>query len=113
MIAVSALVLVPLIELGAPAVSRADDGCGVGMYWNTQTFQCEPWAANVYVDPYVPVPIPVWLPDVDVNLDPDIDINRGQTRWWTRHQSRPGRGRQRRSTLMTLTLKGDNGAEHR
>ena len=73
-IAVSALVLVPLIE---PAVSQADDGCGVGMYYDPQTFQCEPWApVNVYVDPYVPVPIPMWRPNVDVDINPDIDINR-------------------------------------
>ena len=28
------LVSLPLIELASPAISRADDGCGDGMYYN-------------------------------------------------------------------------------
>jgi hypothetical protein len=41
-------------------VSRADDGCGVGMYYNWDSDQCEPWAqapGNAYINP-VPVPVP-------------------------------------------------------
>ena len=65
--AASALVLasLPLTGLASAAISRADDGCGEGMYWNYETNQCEPWVAapgNVYIDPYIPVPIPVWNP---------------------------------------------------
>jgi hypothetical protein len=59
--AASALVLasLPLTELASPAISRADDGCGEGMYWNYETYQCEPWVeVNVYIDPWIPVPIP-------------------------------------------------------
>ena len=34
------------------------DGCGAGMYYNTDTDSCEPWVApNVYVNPvYAPIP---------------------------------------------------------
>lgn len=39
-----------LIGLASPAVSQADplDGCGYGMYFNTETNQCEPGG----VDPH-------------------------------------------------------------
>jgi hypothetical protein len=42
--AVSAIVMVssPLVELASPEISRADDGCGEGMYYNYETLDCEP-----------------------------------------------------------------------
>jgi hypothetical protein len=49
-----------MIAFDSAAVSQADDGCGVGMYYNWDTDQCEPWAqapGNVYVNP-VPVLVP-------------------------------------------------------
>lgn len=40
----------------------ADEPCGDGMYYNYETLDCEPWVAvNAYVDPWIPVPIPVWI----------------------------------------------------
>jgi hypothetical protein len=76
-IAAFALVLasLPLTDLAAPPLSRADDGCGDGMYYNYETLDCEPWVqVGVYVDPYIPVPIPNWNP-IDINAD--IDVNPG------------------------------------
>jgi hypothetical protein len=50
-----------LTGLASPAPSRADEPCGDGMYFNYETLDCEPWVAvNAYVDPWIPVPIPVW-----------------------------------------------------
>jgi hypothetical protein len=43
-VSVLAATSVSLIGLASPAISRADpaDGCGYGMYFNTETNQCEP-----------------------------------------------------------------------
>ena len=57
-------VLISVVALMAPllcpAVSHADDGCGVGMYWDPQTQDCEVWATGAYVDPVIVVPVPYW-----------------------------------------------------
>jgi hypothetical protein len=63
-IAAFAIVLasLPLTELASPPLSRADDGCGPGMSYNYETLDCEPWVdVNPYIDPYIPVPIPIGI----------------------------------------------------
>jgi hypothetical protein len=71
------LATLPLTELASPPLSRADDGCGPGMYYNYETLDCEPWVAvDPYIDAYIPVPIPNWNP-IDIDPNPDIDLNPG------------------------------------
>jgi hypothetical protein len=45
------------LSIDSLVVNKAEDSCGVGMYWDTQTQACEPWAQAPYVAP-IPVPIP-------------------------------------------------------
>ena len=63
---------VPLgVLCSAAPVATADEGCGVGMYFDTQTQQCEPWVPVGYDVPAIPVPIPdfnVGLPGVGVGV---------------------------------------------
>ena len=71
----------PLVLLFTAApVATADEGCGVGMYFDTQTQQCEPWVPVGYDVPAIPVPIPdfnVGLPGVGVGGG---DVNVGVPR---------------------------------
>ena len=73
--AASAVVLtaLPLTELVSPPVSRSEEPCGPGMYYNYQTLSCQPVVADWDVDPWIGVPIPYWNP-IDVDLDADIDL---------------------------------------
>jgi len=50
---------IPLAGVALPATSRAEDGCGAGMYFNWETNQCEYYDVNVYLNPccYVPGPV--------------------------------------------------------
>lgn len=48
-----------LTQVAAPAVSRADEVCPVGMYWDAYTAQCLYYDANVYVNPPNPIVGPV------------------------------------------------------
>jgi len=71
----------PCVVLGtAVPVAVADEGCGVGMYFDTQTQQCEPWVPVGFGVPAIPVPIPdfnVGLPSVGVGIG---DVNVGLPR---------------------------------
>ena len=78
----------PLVVLGtvvlgtAVPVAVADEGCGVGMYFDTQTQQCEPWVPVGFGVPAIPVPIPdfnVGLPSVGVGVGIG-DVNVGVPR---------------------------------
>ena len=59
--------------IGTPAAHALDD-CGVGMDYDYQTQQCEPWAPvnvnNIYT-PEIPVPIP------NFNVVPDVNLGVG------------------------------------
>lgn len=68
----------------AAPMATAVEGCGVGMYFDTQTQQCEPWVPVGYGVPDIPVPIPdfnVGLPNVGVGVGVGIgDVNVGVPR---------------------------------
>ena len=74
---------VPLgVLCSAAPVATADEGCGVGMYFDTQTQQCEPWVPVGFGVPAIPVPIPdfnVGLPSVGVGVGIG-DVNVGVPR---------------------------------
>ena len=51
-IGAAALASIPVTAVSTPAASKAEDGCGAGMYFNWETNQCEYYDdLTVYVDP--------------------------------------------------------------
>lgn len=79
--ATAATVSIATIGLLTTPTAHALDDCGVGMDYNYQTQQCEPWAPvnvnNIY-NPEIPVPIPNFnvVPDIGVGVNvglPRID----------------------------------------
>lgn len=79
----SAAVTLGTISLGVTlaATAQAIDDCGVGMYFNNFTGQCEPWAP-VGVDFAPAVPVPVFDPvPLGIGFDP-LPIGIGFDPWF-------------------------------
>ena len=74
-----ALAFLPLAGLASPAISRADDGCPYGFYYDYYTLNCQPVVqVDFNVDPYIPVPIPNFHPvPVKVPKIPGPPVVRG------------------------------------